>query len=183
MKKTIKLTESDLQNIIKESVYNLLSEQKKKREPRTGTIEINGEQIRAIEDGLDKYGNPMYKVKHHSITGRKTKDGYTRIQHYNFKPDRFNESVNHVLKEGVNNNNYTHFAINKQTNLIVDGWDYSNYDSYELKNNKNYYFYDDLKDNDFNPKEYKILTYKGCLKQGINPDDDKQWSNDGIIPC
>jgi hypothetical protein len=92
-KQLIRLTENDLRRIIKESVNNILSEWKKKREPRTGTIEINGEHISAIEDGLDRNGNPMYKVKHPSIKGRKTKDGYTRVQHYNFKPNRVDESI------------------------------------------------------------------------------------------
>lgn len=92
-KQVIRLTESDLNRIIKESVKNNLYEGKKKQKRRTGTIEMNGEHIRATEDGIDKYGNPMYKVKHPSIKGRKTKDGYTRVQHFNFKPDRVNESV------------------------------------------------------------------------------------------
>lgn len=93
------------------------------------------------------------------------------------------ESVENIIKEGVNNNNYTHFAVNKQTNLIVNGWDYSGYDGAELRQYKKDYFLVDLIDNDFNPKEYKILTRSGCLKQGINPDDDRQWSNNGIEPC
>ena len=76
-----------------EEYYNALTEGRKTQKARTGTIEMNGEHIRATEDGLDKYGNPMYKVKHPSIKGRKTKDGYTRVQHFNFKPDRVNESI------------------------------------------------------------------------------------------
>ena len=93
------------------------------------------------------------------------------------------ESVYRIIKEGVNNDNYTHFAVNKQTNLIVNGWDYSGYDGAELRQYKKDYFLVDLIDNDFNPKEYKILTRNGCLKQGINPDDDRQWSNNGLVPC
>lgn len=84
---------------------------------------------------------------------------------------------------GQNNNNYTHFAVNKNTNLIVNGWDYSGYDKEDLRLFKRDYFFNDLEDNDFNPKEYKILTYNGCKKQGINPDDDACWSNDGIETC
>ena len=39
-------------------------------------------------------------------------------------------------------------------------------------------------DNSFNPKEYKILTRKGCIKQGINPDDEANcWSNNGEVSC
>ena len=110
---------------------------------------------------------------------------------------RLTESDLHkMVKEAINeiNNvdddnesyteNYTHFAVNKNNGLIVNGWDYSEYDSDELRQFKKDYFFDDLMDNDFNPKDYKILTRKGCERQGINPDDiDNCWSNAGEIPC
>ncbi len=80
--------------------------------------------------------------------------------------------------------NYTHFAVNKKTNLIVNGWDYSDYDNSELRAYANDYFWDDMRDYEFDPKEYRILTRKACLKLGINPDDtDNCWSNRGEIPC
>ena len=81
------------------------------------------------------------------------------------------------VNEGVNNNNYTHFAILKPINKIVNGWDYNGYDSDELRRFKNDYFLVDIKDYGFNPKDIKILTKQGCLKQGINPDDDSMWDN------
>ena len=88
------------------------------------------------------------------------------------------------LNENFDRNNYTHFAVNKNTGLIVNGWDYTDYEPEELKQFKKDYFFQDLIDNDFNPKDYKILTRKGCEKQGINPDDiDNCWSNRGEIPC
>ena len=68
------------------------------------------------------------------------------------------ESVKNILNEGINNDNYTHFAVNKKTNLIVNGWDYSGYDGSELRQYKKDYFMVDLIDYGFNPKEYKILT-------------------------
>ena len=41
-----------------------------------------------------------------------------------------------------------------------------------------------MRDYEFNPKDYRILSRKGCLKLGINPDDiDNCWSNRGEIPC
>lgn len=88
------------------------------------------------------------------------------------------------LIEGKNYNGVdTHFAINKQSNLIVFAWDYSDYDPSDLRQFKNDYFFSDLKDMEFNPKEYKILTLKGCVKQGIDPNNDASWSNDGVTPC
>lgn len=87
-------------------------------------------------------------------------------------------------KESFDESNYTHFAVNKKTNLIVNGWDYSDYDNSELRAYANDYFWDDMRDNEFNPKDYRILSRKGCLKLGINPNDmDNCWSNRGEIPC
>lgn len=100
------------------------------------------------------------------------------------------ESVMRILNEGVadewnglcHDPNDTHFAVNKQTNLIVNSWDYSGHDNSELKQYAKDYFFNDLEDNGFNPKEYKILTKKGCMKYGINPDECASWSNDGNTP-
>ena len=75
---------------------NRINESRNKREPRKGTIELNGKHIDAIEDGLDKNGNPMYKVNDPSIKGRRCKDGSIRVQHYNFKPNRVNEGVYNI---------------------------------------------------------------------------------------
>jgi hypothetical protein len=78
--------------------------------------------------------------------------------------------------------NYTHFAVNKTTGLIVDGWDYSGYDTDELKSFMKDYFFDDLKNNGFNPKAYKIMTFNGCKRAGVNPNDNTNWSNTGVFP-
>ena len=78
--------------------------------------------------------------------------------------------------------NFTHFAVNKDTNLIVNGWDYSDYDSEDLRGNKYQFFGCDLEDNDFNPSDYKILSFNTCMRRGIDPNDDSNWSNDGITP-
>ena len=87
-KKVIRLTESDLHRIIKESVNRILMEAK--RQPRQGKINFNGEWVDATEDGLDKNGNPMYKIKGDVQTnrGRKCKDGTRRVQDYTFRPNR-----------------------------------------------------------------------------------------------
>ena len=82
---------SDLCNDGRKMGVHRINESRKKREPRKGTIELNGKHIDAVEDGLDKYGNPMYKVNDPSIKGRRCKDGSIRVQHYNFKPNRVNE--------------------------------------------------------------------------------------------
>lgn len=89
---------SDLCNDGRKMGVHRINESRKKREPRKGTIELNGKHIDAVEDGLDKYGNPMYKVNDPSIKGRRCKDGSIRVQHYNFKPNRVNEGSD-VLNE------------------------------------------------------------------------------------
>jgi hypothetical protein len=76
-----------------------------------------------------------------------------------------------------NNQNYSHFAVNKATNKIVNGWDYSEYDPSELRQFKKDYFDVDMVDYGFNPKDYKIVTGKYLLRQGIDPDDNNNWAN------
>lgn len=96
-----------------------------------------------------------------------------------------NRTVTKILTEEFHDKelNYSHFAVNKSTNLIVNGWDYHGYDSSELKADKKYYFDQDLEDYGFNPKEYKILSFNALIKRGIDPNDEANcWSNDGITP-
>ena len=88
------------------------------------------------------------------------------------------ESIKNILTEGHNNNpSYTHYAIHKGQNKIVNGWDYSGIDGEELRAYKKDYFIDDLVDMGMDPKLITILTRKSCEKKGINPDDDNCWSN------
>lgn len=88
--------------------------------------------------------------------------------------NRGKRNVNESFK---NNQNYTHFAVNKATNKIVNGWDYRGYDPEELKQFKKDYFIVDLVDYGFNPKDYKIVTGKFLLRNGIDPDDNGNWAN------
>ncbi len=86
------------------------------------------------------------------------------------------ESITKKLNESKKDK-YTHLAVNKFTNLIVNGWDYSDEGPQDLKQFKNSYFITDLKDYGFNPKVYKIVTANFAEKNGIN-----QWSNTGVFP-
>lgn len=87
------------------------------------------------------------------------------------------ESVGRLLREGYNNSNYTHFAVNKATGKIVNGWDYSMEDPEDLRQFKKDYFIIDLIDNGLNPKDYKVLTLKSLMRMGIDPNDDNNWAN------
>lgn len=86
------------------------------------------------------------------------------------------------LMEGINNSTsenggYTHYAVSKTSGKIVNGWDYEGYEPSELRQFKKDYFIDDLKDMGFNPKNIKILTLKGLQREGLDPNDDNDWSN------
>lgn len=88
------------------------------------------------------------------------------------------EAICKILKEGQNDNpSNTHYAVHKPSNTIVFAWDYSGYDTAELRQYSNDYFKQDLVDMGMNPKEITILTRKSCAKRGIDPTDDSCWSN------
>ena len=88
------------------------------------------------------------------------------------------ESVINILKEGQNDEpTNTHYAIYKPSQKIVFSWDYSGYDPAELRQFKKDYFEADLLDMEMNPREITIWTRKNCMKNGIDPSDDANWSN------
>ena len=87
-------------------------------------------------------------------------------------------SVYRILNEEFkNNDNYTHFAVSKRSNKILNGWDYRDEDPQDLKQFRKDYFDVDMIDYGFDPKSYKILTDKSLRRQGIDPDDNNNWAN------
>ena len=88
------------------------------------------------------------------------------------------ESIRKILREGYNDNPlYTHYAILKNENKIVDGWEYRGISSSELRQFKDEYFFNDLRGNGINPKEVKIWTRGYCVQNGVDPSDDNNWTN------
>jgi hypothetical protein len=75
------------------------------------------------------------------------------------------------------NPKYTHFAVLKSTGKIFNGWDYPGYDPAELRAEKKYYFFNDIKDIGVDPKLVTILTRKKLESQGINPFDKNNWAD------
>ena len=134
-KQIFRLTESELHQMVKESVVNILKEW-------NGSDELERDEKRA--------GSSLEDEDEETI-----EEGET------FQ----------------NNQNYSHFAVNKATNKIVNGWDYSEYDPSELRQFKKDYFDVDMVDYGFNPKDYKIVTGKFLLRQGIDPNDNNNWAN------
>ena len=100
MKRTIRLTESDLHNIIKESVYQVLSERIKSEKGMTDD-EVRNRRLRNFMlDNDDEYEDSIYDDKQESYKDKMNKK---RIkQHYIKHPKHHNvikESVNKVLNE------------------------------------------------------------------------------------
>lgn len=80
------------------------------------------------------------------------------------------------LNEGAEiNPKYTHFAVLKNTGKIINGWEYEGYDPQELKMEKDWYFWTDIKDMDISPKVVSILTKQYLERNGINPFDVNNW--------
>ena len=93
------------------------------------------------------------------------------------------ESIINVLSEDKDveipraNPNYTHYAVSKKTQKIVNGWDYSDYDPAELRQFKNDYFFVDLIDYELDPKNYVILTRRYIkTRLHLDPDDYENWA-------
>jgi hypothetical protein len=87
-------------------------------------------------------------------------------------PANFNEiKVNTPAKPFEIDKSYTHFAVNKNTNKIVTGWEYKDLDRGDIA----YYAKMDLKDMDLKPSDFTILTVSGLKKKDINPFNSKNW--------
>ena len=76
----------------------------------------------------------------------------------------------HILGIG-----YTHFALDKNTNQIITGWNYSDISTDELREFKNDYFALDLADLEVDFKSTKILNRKNIEKIITNIADSNNW--------
>jgi hypothetical protein len=86
--------------------------------------------------------------------------------------------VRKLVRKSLNENidkNYTHFLVDKNTNKIVNGWDYSQTDPYDIKDFVKMDIIDQFPDR--KPSEFKLLTILGLKKSGINPFDTKNWND------
>lgn len=96
------------------------------------------------------------------------------------KPRGMRDDVAHDKGNGVFRG-YTHFAVIKGTNKIVNGWDYRGYDSEDLKTGKNSWFFNDIRDMQINPKDVAVVTTKYLQKQGIDPFNWDNWNKDDSV--
>ncbi len=88
-----------------------------------------------------------------------------------------NEAYCGKMEEDASSTNDTHFAVTKDTNKILFGWDYSDVDPEELSQFKNDYFFNDIIDmfDGYNNRNVIILTRKSLEKRGLNPNDTTNW--------
>ena len=142
---------------------NNVNEGKKSQQPRKGTIELNGKNIDATEDGLDRYGNPMYKVSDPSIKGRRCKDGTVRVQHYNFKPNRINEGVHTFYPNAASKEKRMIDNLNKKVDEIIK----------KQYPNTNLYYEDDEAYDAY----AEALLNLGFKKDGRDKNDSEVFSN------
>lgn len=106
-----------------------------------------------------------------------------------FNENKFNAIANKLTKHTIdltntNKNNineneinpkYTHFAMLKNSKKFVNGWDFSDVDPQDLKQDKKHYFLQDIIDMDINPKNVLIGTVKKFQKEGLYPFDSNNW--------
>ncbi len=78
--------------------------------------------------------------------------------------------------------NYTHYAVLKSNNKIINGWDYNGYDSEDLRQYKKDYFFNDIADMDIDTKQVAIYTKRSLEQRGINPSDWNNWAKTDEMP-
>lgn len=82
-----------------------------------------------------------------------------------------------ISESKVSDPEYTHFAINKKTGKIIEGWNYEDYNKKYLTENKNKLFFEDVEDLELGLKkeDVKVVTKESLNKSGINPREVKNW--------
>jgi hypothetical protein len=217
-KQVIRLTESDLNKLIQESVNTILSEldwrtydsarnkalddidgkdifTQERRKNQASEFQRARNKAYSKQYNLKRFDDGQYDKSNFKPTQGELKQASKRQKDaYDFNsgksayqsgkgwhvPSDYESFTMESCNESIDVN-YTHFAVNKGTNKIVNGWDYNDIDSSELKSFANDYFWDEIKDMGLNPKDFKILTKKSCIKQGIDPNDEvNSWENISI---
>jgi hypothetical protein len=172
LRETMKPFKNTLNYIIKDEVKKqILSEQNIGNED-VYNIECDGKLVDSFSD--EKQANDelkKYKQSHPNknfIIVKGTKKSFDELDEM---CDYLNEGKN--MKNKINPR-YTHFAIDKDTNKIVNGWEYD----YDMdKESIAEYCKMDIIDMDLNPKDIKVLTTKFLMSKGINPFNTDNWIN------
>lgn len=148
-----------------------------------GDLKRFDRQLKDVQDyynGKQEYRDGKWGNKNESknITFRFTENDLKGFIRESIKRILSKKSV--AINEGrpfKNNQGYSHFAVSKKSGKIINGWDYKGYDPEELRQFKKDYFDIDLVDYGFNPKDFRILTFKYLVRNGIDPNDNSNWAN------
>jgi hypothetical protein len=87
---------------------------------------------------------------------------------------QINISIKHLKTKKMKNQankHYTHFAVIKGTNVIVNGWDYRCTEDDDHKE----YEKMDIEDLGYYYKDVKVLSAKHLIRNNVNPYDYKNW--------
>ena len=178
-KKIFRLTESELKGMIKQSVKNILRE--------WGSDEYEGRLTDMLDDRA--YQEDLWAEREREIE-EYWNDKYRRLREkYPGKSDEWYEAMIDTFYENKKSKKTIKEAWklppSQQYDPVEDRDEmrimnknmHSEYDPSELRQFKKDYFDADMVDYGFNPKDYKIVTGKYLLRQGIDPDDNNNWAN------
>jgi hypothetical protein len=104
---------------------------------------------------------------------KKIKDAVNKGYEFDKKKKVQENTMGKIIKESKN----THFAINKNTNKILESWNYEGYDHDELKAYKDEYFTKDIKTKYpfLNENDVTVVTRQNLSKRNLNESLKKNW--------
>jgi hypothetical protein len=104
---------------------------------------------------------------------KKIKNAVNKGYEFDKKKKVQENTMGKIIKESKN----THFAINKNTNKILESWNYEGYDHDELKTYKDEYFTKDIitKYPFLNENDVTVVTRQNLSKRNLNESLKKNW--------
>jgi len=104
---------------------------------------------------------------------KKIKDAVNKGYKFDKKKKVQENTMGKIIKESKN----THFAINKNTNKILESWNYEGYDHDELKTYKDEYFTKDIRTKYpfLNENDVTVVTRQNLSKRNLNESLKKNW--------
>ena len=132
-------------------------------------------------DELDAMGEKLDDMENEQPMDEKLVGNQSKIDaNHNGKIDaddfkKLNGEKNEEMLEGKweVDPTYNHFAVHKDSGKVFTGWEYpSDLDKESIKQ----YSKEDIKDNDWHPKHFKVVTAGHLKRNGINPHDSDTWA-------
>lgn len=160
-KKEKKVQENKMKNMMKEN--------------KATHFAINKKTNKILESwNYDGYDQDELKTHKHEYFTKDIKSNYPFLNENDIvviKKDKLvKRNLNESIKTDWQKYNYSHFALLKETNHILYGYNYSDVDSNELTKNKNKYFLNVLSEeygSDLSPKDVVVVKASKLDKLGI----------------